>query len=482
MAVTSADVRAIVERACARPDVLDACARRDLGAVIDALGAAGLTQGRIAGLTGISQGRLSEWRTGKRVATAVSTFQKFADGLGLPSAARRALGLDSAGLSLVPAPRTSAELDVSYPDSPADAVRNAAQLWLIDLGDSAALDRGQADHRAWNEASLRWLVDPGRMPGERARGVQIGLPDVERFRVTVDMFATLDDRYGGGHAREGLVQYLSNDAGRMLNGRYNDAVGRQLFAAVSEAMLLAAWMTYDSAPASALAQGYFVQALALAQAGDDRLLGASILDAMSHQATFAGRYTEAATLARAALQGTRGMATPSQTAHFHAMEARALARLGDAKACGHALSEATREFERANPLDNPPWFQYFDESELSAELGHCMRDLGRAGDAVQHAGRALGGAGEFVRSDFFVSLVLADAHLAAGDIEQACTVVLHALTAGEKIRSARCVSYLREFMGHLPPAGSRGLGDFREQAAESRLWRISSRPEKPVAS
>ena len=94
MTVSTADARAIVERACARPDVLDACARRDLGAVIDVLGAAGLTQGRIAELTGISQGRLSEWRTGKRKALAVATFQKFADGLGLPTAARRALGLD----------------------------------------------------------------------------------------------------------------------------------------------------------------------------------------------------------------------------------------------------------------------------------------------------------------------------------------------------------------------------------------------------
>ena len=34
MAVSSADVRVIVERVCARPEVLDACARRDLGGVI----------------------------------------------------------------------------------------------------------------------------------------------------------------------------------------------------------------------------------------------------------------------------------------------------------------------------------------------------------------------------------------------------------------------------------------------------------------
>jgi hypothetical protein len=142
------------------------------------------------------------------------------------------------------------------------------------------------------------------------------------------------------------------------------------FSAVGEATLLAAWMSYDSAPASALAQGYFVNALALAQADDDRMLGASILDAMSHQATYTGHYTEAANLARAAMTGTRGTATSTLTAHFHAMEARALARLRDTRACSHALSEATSEFEHASPDNDPMWIRYFNESELSAEFGH----------------------------------------------------------------------------------------------------------------
>lgn len=480
MSVNPAEVRGIVERVCARPEVLDACARRDLGTVISALGRGGLTQGRIAELTGVPQGRLSEWVTGKREPRAVTTFQKFANGVGLPMAARRALGLDiGPQAATVTAARTDA--GVSYPDTPEQAARNVSRLWIADLDDAALIQRGRADPRVWNDASLRWLVAPGRVLSDQpARGVRIGMSDVERFRVTVDVFAKLDDRYGGGHARQALIQYLRTDADRMLSGRYTEAVGRKLFAAVGEATLLAAWMSYDSAPASALAQAYFIQALGLAQAGNDRLLGASILDAMSHQATFTGRFTEAANLARAARSGTRGIATPTLTAHFHTMEARALARLGDAKACEHALSEGMREFERANPENDPEWIRYFNESELSAEFGHCMRDLGRTGDAIQHAGNGLETSGEFARSDFFVSIVLADAHLRAGDVEQACDVTLHALVAGEQIRSARCVSYLREFMGHLPTTASSALADFREQAAESRLWRIAARPEKPI--
>jgi transcriptional regulator with XRE-family HTH domain len=393
MSVSPADVRPIVVRVCARPEVLDACARRDLGTVISALGTGGLTQGRIAELTGLSQGRISEWATGKRAPKAVTTFEKFAEGVGLPSAARRALGLDD-GSQSTGVTTAHARADVPYPETAEQAVRNVSHLWIADLDDAAFIQRGRADPRAWNEASLRWLVDPGQVARDQsARGVHIGMVDVERFRATVDVFAKLDDKYGGGHARQALIQYLRTDADRMLSGRYTDAVGRELFAAMGEATLLAAWMSYDTAPASALAQGYFVQALALAQAGNDRLLGASVLDAMSHQATFMERFTEAASLARAARAGTSGIATPTLTAHFHAMEARALARLGDAKACGHALSESMREFEQANPENDPKWIQYFNESELSAEFGHCMRDLGRACDAIQHAGNSLATSG-----------------------------------------------------------------------------------------
>ena len=93
MAVEIPAIREIVERVCTRPDVLDACKRRDLGFVIRVLCAHGITQDQIAALTGKAQGRISEYMTGKRIPTATSTFEEFADGLGMPAAARRALGL-----------------------------------------------------------------------------------------------------------------------------------------------------------------------------------------------------------------------------------------------------------------------------------------------------------------------------------------------------------------------------------------------------
>lgn len=493
MILPISEVRGIVERACARHDVLDACGNRDLGTVVAVLNAHGLTQGQIAELTGINQGRLSEWVRRRRVPMAAATFEAFANGLAMPAAARQALGLAAdppAGPAVSPAHSHQApdpDPGLEYPREPAQATRNVSALWRADLAGQPAHEGGLINPAAWNEASLCWLVDPASGPGTGAEppgGARVGIGDVDRFRATVGLFSQLDERFGGGHARQALIQYLSTDGERLLRGRYPQAVGSALFSAVAEATLLAAWMSYDSTPRSPHAQRYFIQALGLADAAGDRLLGASILDAMSHQATYVGRFTEAANLARAARTGTSGISTATLTAHFHTMEARALARLGDAKACDRALAEAVSEFERRNPDDDPGWFRFFDEAELSFEFGHCLRDLSRGGDATRYASRGVGagGDGTFGRSDFLAMIVLADAYLAAGELEQGCGTALVALAAGEQIRSGRCVNYLREFRDHLARIGDTdAVVEFNEQARGSRLWQIAMRFDKAGA-
>jgi hypothetical protein len=47
------------------------------------------------------------------------------------------------------------------------------------------------------------------------------------------------------------------------------------------------------------------------------------------------------------------------------------------------------------------------------------------------------------------------------------------------IRSGRCVNYLRDFRKQLTRAAdAAAVTDFSEQARESRLWQIASRPDK----
>ena len=238
MALAISEVRGIVERVCARQDVLDACARRDLGTVITVLNAHGADPGADRRPDRHQPGtaeRVDDGASGSRGRSRRS--QSFADGLGMPPAARQALGLaaeqpGSPGISLAHSQRAP-DLDagLEYPGTPAQAAGNVSVLWQADLADQGVLEHGLITPGAWNEASLRWLVDPAGSPGgdgDAPGGVRVGMGDVERFRDTVEMFRQLDDRFGGGHARESLIQYLQGDAIRLLRGRYPETVGSAL--------------------------------------------------------------------------------------------------------------------------------------------------------------------------------------------------------------------------------------------------------------
>jgi hypothetical protein len=153
------------------------------------------------------------------------------------------------------------------------------------------------------------------------------------------------------------------------------------------------------------------------------------------------------------------------------MEARAHARLGDARACDLALADAVAAFERRHPDDDPEWIRYFDDSELAAEFGHCSRDLARAGGAVGYATEALGALGVSSRSDFFVTMVLADAHAAAGDIDEAVRVTAQALDIAAGLSSARTTTYMREFRTRLDDVATLStMKALDDQFADFSLW------------
>ena len=93
MAIDDATARERLARVFARQEFFEACKRRDAGAIVRILGAHGITQGEISARTGIAQSTLSKYKTGGHHAEFASTFEKIADGLGMPQQLRQALGL-----------------------------------------------------------------------------------------------------------------------------------------------------------------------------------------------------------------------------------------------------------------------------------------------------------------------------------------------------------------------------------------------------
>ena len=391
----------------------------------------------------------------------------------ITTALSRALGrtVNAAEVGYADRGKIPTDFGLMYPEDAENAVVQVSRLLDADLVEEHQMRLIPTHVGAWSGASLSWLVG-GRSPialgDQRSR---VTASDVRRLRTTRDLFDRLDSQFGGGHARRALLEYLRDDLPSLLRSGAPASVQRDLFSAAAEATQLAAWMSYDAGH-HGMAQRYFIQALGLAGAADDRVLAASILDSMSHQATFLGHFKEAANMARAARLGAAGVSTPILSAHFHTMEARALARLGHASGCDRALSAAAKEYDRHTPGEGPGWIQYFDEAELAAEFGHCNRDLGRAVHATTYAAQALGTAsGQYLRSDFFATMVLAHSYVDRREVEQACDVALHAIRIGEQLKSARCHSYVDEFRIRLSKVGdSRAVRAFTESAEGTRLW------------
>src|SRR4051794_30036207 len=287
---------------------------------------------------------------------------------------------------------------LEFAAGPEEAVDIVSGLWRKDSGSHAELRKIAFTAAGLVVPSRDWLIGraddkvargepPARMPvqgrplvprqrgqAERGPGQKVTGGDIAALRSVAELFRTLDDAYGGGHARQALVRYLEHECEPMLRGTYGEQTGRHLFAAASDLTRLAGWTSYDIA-AHGLAQRYFVQALRLAQAAGDRSYGSYVLVTMSRQAVYLGHGREAVQLTRVAQQGVASSAVPTVQALLHAVEARGHGLLGEVRACTAALARAERALESARPGDDTPyWARFFDEAQLADELAHCHRD------------------------------------------------------------------------------------------------------------
>ncbi|WP_405618865.1 regulator [Streptomyces sp. NBC_01508] len=302
------------------------------------------------------------------------------------------------------------------------------------------------------QAAVPAGVPPARRQTDRVAGQRVGGGDVAALRSVSELFRTLDQAYGGGHARQALVRYLEHECEPMLRGVYGETTGRRLFAAAADLTRLAGWTSYDIA-AHGLAQRYFVQALRLSQAAGDRAYGSFVLITMSRQAVYLGHGREAVQLARVAQQGVGSAAPPVVQALLHSVEARGHGVLGEARACTASLVRAERALESARPGDEVPhWARTFDEGQLADEFGHSYRDLQQYRAAVQHAERSLRlRSPAFARSRLFCRVVVASSRLGLGELDQACALGAEAAQQATEIRSARAVDYVRDFERRLEP-------------------------------
>ncbi|MCT9093058.1 transcriptional regulator [Streptomyces sp. ASQP_92] len=336
------------------------------------------------------------------------------------------------------------------------AIEQVCELWRSDVGRRDFLSGSTVAASALVEPSRDWLITGSDAQVARSAGQRVGAADVEAVKAMTDALVGLDHQFGAGHVRPVVVHYLNSVVSGLLAGSYRESVGRQLFAAVARLTELAGYMAVDTGQPG-LAQRYYIQALRLAQAADDRGYGGYVLAAsMSHLAAQLGNPREIAQLARAAQEGARGRVTPRAEAMFYAAEARGHALLGDARTCQIVAGRALTALEAADPEsgDDPNWIAHFDHAYLADELAHCHRDLGQSEAAARRAEESLAGHPESRARRRAIGLILlATAQVQQREVEQACATGTRAVELLATLRTNRGADYLEDLQQRLEPYG-----------------------------
>ncbi|MFI6785161.1 helix-turn-helix domain-containing protein [Micromonospora sp. NPDC050276] len=440
----------IPEDAWSHGEVLTALAARDIGGLFRWIASlTGASQSRVGAAVGLEQGYVSRIMAGRKV-TSIDVLERIADGCRMPDQARTTMGL---------APRQTAPPtgpDRRTPSEPVhrtwqEDVRSAAELWRGDVNRREVLRQVAFSSAGYTLPALRWFTAPDPAPVTQSGRNTVGQPEIDTIRAMTATYRQLDNQYGGGHARDTVVRCLHQEVTPLLtDGRYDHGTGQRLLSAAAELAQLAGWQAYDTAE-HGIAQRYLTLALDFAHAAGDDGLGAEILAAMSHQATYLGHTTTGLDLARAAGQTARRAGVPVLTAEAHVMEAHALAKANDERACAAALHQAEQALDRADRSTDPQWLSYFDEAYLSARFGHCFHALGRNTHAERFAVRSLRMDNRYVRGRAFNLALLANVHAQQGEPDRACAVGAEALTLTTQLRSARAVRYLRDLQTQLVP-------------------------------
>jgi transcriptional regulator with XRE-family HTH domain len=347
------------------------------------------------------------------------------------------------------------DLGLSWPATPAATVEVLAELWRMDLNRRSVLASA-----AWVAAACagpirEWLLQRHDevLHGQSIRPVS--QHDIAALWAMGSAFTDADLRLGGGYARSTLLHYLNQIVLPLLRGGYDDALGRELMAATAWLCHLYAFMNFDSGR-QGLAQRYFIQALRLAQASENRTLGAHVLAGMSMQAHHLGEARQAGELADAGLTTALDCGSSLTAARCAALLGRTHALSGDRWACAETCALAERALDRAVPTDEPAWIQFFTAEQLTAEMVYMATDLGQYREAQRLAPEVLGSSTRMERRRVMCTTTLASSYLPKqgnvdSDIDKACDLLGQVIPSLSSLTSARVFERINSVRRELRP-------------------------------
>ncbi|MER7408718.1 hypothetical protein [Streptomyces cacaoi] len=227
------------------------------------------------------------------------------------------------------------------------------------------------------------------------------------------------ERYGGTQGRTALVAYLADYAVPVLTRAASASQRRGLSRELARATHVLAMMCEDS-NLHGLAQRYHGVGLDLARNADDDALTATVLRALSVQASRLGHDRRALTLAHEAMRAAHHCELSPVRAFVLAQRAVAHAGAGLRREAVDDLSAAERELGASTP-DAGHYFGWYPPAALRFQEGQALLALGdkRAGIRALEASVSTR-APEQRRARVLTRARLAQARLSLGHVEDGC--------------------------------------------------------------
>lgn len=303
----------------------------------------------------------------------------------------------------------------------------------------------------------RWWADLAQRGANRTRpGTRTtGRSDLEMVRETAQVFSSLDQRRGGGHARAAVATYLHTEVAPCWPAISLTTVSGEQCSPQPASWPISRVGWLSTPPDHTNAQAHFTVSLKLAAEADDPPLAGHVIRAMAHQAIDLGHLQQGLRLAEASLEGPRyGLASPRERALLGVVYARGLASTGHKQAAAAALLRAEDDLAAASLGDDEPArVFFFGEASLAHETACALRDTSDLVGAVREFRRSVRTrkAATFTRTHAVTLGYLGDAQARHGDIDEACATWSRALDAMEGVHSARARQTVVEMRRALSP-------------------------------
>ena len=428
MAVDEALVRERLSKVFARQDFFEACKRRDAGAIVRILGAHGITQGQVSMMTGIAQSTLSKYKTGGHQAEFASTFEKIADGLGMPQPLRQALGL-TGDSSPDRHGSTTNGVAAGMPADTFDLIRLAEVIGrngtnvkrremlslVAGLGGAAAV----AQSEVWERLAYA-------LTNQTATNEAI----VREMEARSAGFHRLEEIVSAPQLLKGLTVQL-REVTTLLAGAASDPkdeLRKRLLVVAGESSVLAGWAASDMGD-SATARNFYDTAAKAAKEAKDPEITACALAYRSYMPSAKGANGRARVLLAEALEMLPRNSSPGTIAWLAARYAEESAQLGDNAQAIKSWARAEEAYGVADTDDDRVWTGFLDQNRFDSYQVSTLAKVGRVEEAQEVASTLLARLGHPDRKKAAIIFEdMASAYLARGAMNEASKLAKSGLT------------------------------------------------------